>query len=232
MNPILSELLRTKAHIGKSRWNRELAEYIVGFRHDSLDTRKGQGSMYALFDLEKTSAALAQVLSFLTRCTRTGSPHILLVTQLPDTQFETQEQELPFDLSIIRDKWIGGMLTNWGHISESIVLYSQFRAYAQTRETLHFPVYQKYHKRFQGIHQTSTPRLPDVVIVTHPAHYEIALLEAKHLQIPVIAFVDTDVDPKILRQIDYIIPGNTQSPEFLLFCLNLFFTQRHTHHRA
>ena len=237
MNPILSELLRTKAHIGKSQWNREIAEYLVGFRNDqNIDSRskKGRSSLYAIFDLEKTSIAIANVLSFFKNlhCNAFAhrSPHILLVTKLPESTFQISKPIL----SVVQDKWIGGMLTNWKQISESILIYSQFRTkYGSFLEkhNIHFPVYQKYQKRFQGIvvpakipGENSSFRLPDVLIVTHPKEYEIAILEANHLKIPVIAFVDTDVDPKILSKIDYIIPGNIKSPEFLLFCLNLFFT--------
>lgn len=223
MNPILSELLRTKAHIGKSQWNREIAEYILGFRNDQSlgQSRKGK-PRYAIFDLEKTCIALANVLSFLKNLMR---PHILLVTKLPETQLQISTPTF----SVIQDKWIGGMLTNWKQISESILIYSQFRAKYGNFDAIHFPVYQKYQKRFQGIQtDNGSLRLPDILIVTHPKEYEIAILEANHLKIPVIAFVDTDVDPKILSKIDYIIPGNTKSPEFLLFCLNLFCTYKNT----
>ena len=200
MNPFLTELLKVKAHLGKSQWNREISEFLVGFR----------GGI-SVFDLEKTSVALSKVLHFLKKTPRS---HILVATRLPGFTHTPR-------FSCVKDKWVGGMLTNWKQISQSILIYSQFQEkYGEflNKHNIRFPVYQKYLKRFSGMN----PQLPGLLIVTHPKEYEIAVLEAHALKIPVIAFIDTDTDPALLKYVDYIIPG--RSPEFILFCLNMFAT--------
>lgn len=204
---LLHELLRTKAHIGGTHWNKDIAPYLVGFRGD-----------FALIDLEQTQKALSQVIGFLQN---TPKSHILLATKIPGFLIQSHENKA-FPLSVLQT-WIGGLLTNWKQISRSTSIYFEFRSrYGKIASNFHFPVYQKYHKRFRTLH----PQMPDILLVTHPCEFENAILEAHCMKIPVIAFVDTSVPSSLLSSIDYIIPGNIQSPEFLLLSLNLFGISR------
>lgn len=234
MNIIISELLKTKAHISSSKWNKEISKYLVGFRTENIPNSQNS-KVYAIFDLEKTYSALVKVFYFFKNI-KTKNPHIMLLTKIPGFHSNISSE---YRLSIIQDKWIGGLFTNWKQISESAFIYSQFREkYGNfvNQQNIHFPIYQKYHKTFRGLQFSRSiyqnfesfqeSGFPDLLIVTHPKDYEIALKEAHDLQIPIIAFVDSDLNPKIFSYINYIIPGNTKSPEFLLFCLNLLFSNK------
>jgi ribosomal protein S2 len=64
--------------------------------------------------------------------------------------------------------------------------------------------------------------LPDVIIITNPEKNIIVIQEALKYQIPIIGFVDSNTSNHCIESIQYVIPGNNQSTEFIYFCLNLF----------
>ena len=203
-------------------------------------------NQYAIFHLEKTITALQQVLQFLNNLSKEKkSCHILIISSggsqgsgklqfsfsqifsqvLLFQQKEENLQKFPI-LSFTQEKWVGGTLTNWKQITQSISIYSQFKDKFDlflTKHNIQFPIYQKYDKRYQGLHPLMTS-LPDVVIITNPEENEIALREAHLLKIPVIGFINSETHFKYIRHIDYLIPGNNQSSSFIYFCLNLFIT--------
>ena len=204
-------------------------------------------NQYAIFNLEKTIIALQQVLHFLKNLSqeKKSSCHILIISagssqgsgrfqlnlpQIFSQVFLSQQKEGNFQklplFSFTQEKWVGGTLTNWKQIIQSISIYSQFKDKFDlflTKHNIQFPIYQKYDKRYQGLHPLMTS-LPDVVIITNPEENEIALREAHLLKIPVIGFINSETDLKYIRHIDYVIPGNNKSSSFIYFCLNLFFT--------
>lgn len=138
----------------------------------------------------------------------------------------TTNENIPVIFSFTQDKWVGGTLTNWKQITQSISVYSQFKNRFDIflkKHNIQFPIYQKYDKRYQGLHELVFS-LPDVIIVTNPEENDIALKEANILKIPVIGFINSETHLNFVRNIDYPIPGNNKSPSFIYFCLNLFFT--------
>nr|YP_008802572.1 ribosomal protein S2 [Monomastix sp. OKE-1]AGZ90225.1 ribosomal protein S2 [Monomastix sp. OKE-1] len=126
-------------------------------------------------------------------------------------------------LSFVQEKWVGGMLTNWKQVSESLKIYSKFKYKFEDfleKHKLRFPLYEKYNKRYLGLKEISTS-LPDVIIITHPEDNDILIQEAFILKIPIIAFVNSDLPKNLLHSIQYPIPGNNASPYFIYFCLNM-----------
>jgi ribosomal protein S2 len=204
-------------------------------------------NQYALVNLEKTSIALQQVLHFLETLAhdKKDACHILLIStgnsqgsgkvqvnfpHMFSQVLSSQQKEGGFHtspkVSFTQDKWVGGTLTNWKQIVQSISIYSQFKDKFDlflTKHNIQFPMYQKYDKRYQGLHPMMSS-LPDVVIMTNPEENEIALREAHLLKIPVIGFVNSDTQLKYIRYIDYVIPGNNKSSSFIYLCLNLCIT--------
>jgi len=112
----------------------------------------------------------------------------------------------------VNQRWLGGMLTNFSTVKQSIERLKRLDAMVADgsiagytkKEILQFDKErQKLEKTLGGI--KGMARIPGVMFVVDPNNEEIAVSEAKKLGIPVVAIVDTNCDPD---QIDYIIPGN------------------------
>ena len=126
-------------------------------------------------------------------------------------------------LSFVQEKWVGGMLTNWKQVSNSLRIYSQFKFKFENflqKHKIHFPIFEKYNKRYLGLKEMGNT-LPNILIITNPEENEILLKEAFILKIPIIAFINSDIPKNLMHCIQYPIPGNNTSPHFLYFCLNL-----------
>ena len=239
MNQILTKLLSIKAHIGTKNWNKASAPFLLGFR------KSPRIDKYAIFNLEKTIIALNQVLHFFKKLNDSSklTPIHILIINTESSSTSAKQGSLQLNLSRIstisgefskknpiisftQEKWVGGTLTNWKQVQESILIYSQFKNRFNTflkKHKIQFPIYQKYDKRYQGLMEFVV-QLPDVIIMINPENNEIALKEAHILKIPVIAFTNNEIHSKIFQYIDYPIPGNNKSPSFVYFCLNLFTT--------
>jgi ribosomal protein S2 len=130
-----------------------------------------------------------------------------------------------FCLSLVDTRWVGGTLTNWKQVAESISVYSNFKKKYSNflfAQNIRLPIHQRNDKRYKYLEPISK-NLPDFIIVTNPEENHLALKEAKILKIPVIGFINSNLKPEIINLIDYGIPGNNKSPEFLSFCFHLFF---------
>lgn len=223
-------------------------------------------SLFAVFNLEKTLICLSQAVSFIHMLFKnsklknqhlqgsqnsgskgTFGPHILIVggkINNPSGSFHLDlfrifsglNLNIKPTLSFVQDKWVGGMLTNWKQVSESLRVYTQFKFKFENflqKHLIHFPIYEKYNKRYSGLTQIGTS-VPDLIIITNPEENEILIREAFILKIPVIAFTNSDLAKLLFAKIQYPIPGNNTSPQFVYFCLNILFTamQFFPHSRA
>ena len=140
----------------------------------------------------------------------------------------------------INEKWVGGTLTNWSQISQSYSLFGRFHLLFGKflkRRKIHLPLYEKAQRIYSGLLPQGTTKkvksfekfpsssqrmftdgLPDIILLINPEENQNVLHEANLLKIPVIALADSNTK---VSGIDYMIPGNIQSIEFLYWCLNL-----------
>jgi small subunit ribosomal protein S2 len=112
----------------------------------------------------------------------------------------------------VNHRWLGGMLTNFATISRSIARLKDFEAMKEDGTIKRFPKKEilmmekkaaKLERSLGGIKNMG--RLPDIVYVVDPRKEDIAVHEARKVQVPLLAIVDSNCDPTI---IDYPIPGN------------------------
>ena len=239
-SPFLTNFLMTKGHLGSHKWTKDMTDSLVGIRHGM-----------SVFDVEKTKIACSRMLNFLKlyQPKRRGFKKkldILFVNTSEPYQHLIKKVALFTGQRYIHEKWVGGTLTNWSQVSQSYSLFGRFHLlfgdFLKKRK-IHLPLYEKARRIYSGllpkgmsekkIKTTSLPRhlprklrssfettdgLPDILFLINPEENQNVLHEANLLKIPVIALADSNT--KSLG-IDYMIPGNVQSIEFVYWCLNL-----------
>ena len=198
----LLELLKSGAHFGHSasRWNPKMKPYIFG-----------EKSGIYIVDLEKTVAHLTRACQFIRETASQGVP-ILLVGTKPQAQEIIQSEAKRCGMYYVNHRWLGGMLTNFDTIRNSVRRYRSlilmredgtFEALTKKEVAELEKEISKLEKNLIGVAEMS--RLPGAMFVIDAKKEEIAIKEANRLGIPVVAIVDTDSDPD---RIQYPIPGN------------------------
>ena len=199
---LAQSLLEAGVHFGHQtkKWNPKMKQYIYGEKN----------GIY-IVDLEKTMALLKRVCNFIRDTASTGAP-ILLVGTKPQAQPVIEEEAKRCGMYWVNHRWLGGMLTNFATIRNSVRRYKQL---IQMREDGTFEVLKKkevsvlekeitkLEKNLIGV--ASMEKLPGALFVIDAKNEEIAIKEANRLGIPVVAIVDTDSDPDLVQ---YPIPGN------------------------
>ena len=199
----IEELLEAGVHFGHNvrRWNPKMEEYIFGVRNN-----------IHIFDLRITAEAISNALLKLHE-TVTKSGKILFVgTKKQCAEIVKELASLNNDF-YVNKRWLGGTLTNWKTISNSIdrlnTLESNlndpaFSNSISKKELLQLTrEKEKLHLNLGGIKDLNGK--PDLIVIFDVIKDKLAVLEAKKLNIPIIGIVDTNADPEL---IDYIIPGN------------------------
>lgn len=155
--------------------------------------------------------------------------HILVINTNPNfsnliNTFALKTANLRDSFSFCNSKWVGGTLTNWNQISKSIktfIKFSQRFGLFITQNNIHFPRYKKLKKSFQNFIPKPSSQVklkkPDILFITNPNDNQIVLLEARQLNIPVIALTDTNSN---LSFITYPIPVNNNS----IFIIHFYFS--------
>jgi small subunit ribosomal protein S2 len=137
---------------------------------------------------------------------------MLFVGTKKQAQDSVSEEAQRCGMFYVNDRWLGGMLTNFATVKQSIdrlkrldamVADGTIEAYTKKEALQLEKDRQKLEKTLGGIKGMN--RVPGVLFVVDPKNEEIAVSEAKKLGIPVVAIVDTNCDPD---SIDYVIPGN------------------------
>ncbi len=199
---LVQSLLEAGVHFGHQtkKWNPKMKPYIYG-----------EKSGIYIIDLEKTMIALTRACNFIREVAASGAP-ILFVGTKPQAQPVVQDEAKRCGMFYVSHRWLGGMLTNYSTIKNSVRRYKQL---IQMRDDGTFEALKKkevadleqeitrLQKNLSGI--VDMEKLPGVLFVIDAKHEDIAVKEANRLGIPVIAIVDTDSDPD---RIDYPIPGN------------------------
>lgn len=159
-------------------------------------------------------------------CTTRLQENSLSKTKKENHQFRnlvTSSKNYSTKLSYSSYKWVGGTLTNWKQVSKSILTFAKFSERCEKfliQNNIDFPRYNKIKKSFQGL-VTSKGFLafhekPDLVFIMNPNENKNIIAEANRLDIPVIAFVESNTN---LNGISYPIPTNNYSINFVYYSM-------------
>ena len=199
---IIKELLEAGVHFGhpKKRWNPKMKPYIFGLK-----------SGIYIIDLEKTAVLLLKACEFIRDITSTGGS-VLFVGTKRQVQDMIEEEAKRCGMFYVNNRWLGGTLTNFETVRKSI---SRLKDIQKLKEEGKYSLLTKKEqasldkelgkllRNLGGI--VDMERLPETVFVIDPKREEIAVREAKKLNIPVAGIIDTNCDPDLL---EYLIPGN------------------------
>lgn len=198
----MRDMLKAGVHFGHQTryWNPKMKPFIFGARNK-----------IHIINLEQTVPMFNESLSFLQH-TAANNGKILFVGTKRAAAETIKESALSCNQYFVNHRWLGGMLTNWKTVRQSIKRLKDLEAQSQdgtfdkltkkealmsTREM------EKLEKSLGGIKNMGG--LPDVLFVIDADHEHIAIKEANNLGIPVVSVVDTNSNPD---GVDYVIPGN------------------------
>lgn len=198
----MKQLLEAGVHFGHQtrRWNPKMAKYIFTERN----------GIY-IIDLQKTVRKIDEAYAFIRSVAEEGKS-VLFVGTKKQAQESVREQAEKAGMFYVNERWLGGMMTNFGTIRKSINRLKELEGMEEdgTFEVLTKKEVQmlrrekdKLEKALGGIKEMN--KLPGALFVIDPRKEHIAVAEARKLNIPVVAIVDTNCDPD---EIDYVIPGN------------------------
>ena len=211
-NITIQQLLEAGVHLGHKtlRWNPKMKKYIFGKR-DSIH----------IIDLTQTleliNVALEKVYN-----TVINSGKILFISTKKQASESISQLAKDTDQYFVNYRWLGGMLTNWGTISNSIKklnkintdLTAENRGFTK-KELLKMSVQRdKLERSLGGI--VEMKKIPDLVFIIDTNYESLAIKESIKLGIPIIAILDTNSDPD---GIDFPIPGNDDARRSIdLYC--------------
>lgn len=207
------DLLKAGVHFGhlKRKWNPAMAPYI-------FDEHKG----IHIIDLNKTIAHLDNACAAVKQIAKSGKK-ILFVATKKQAKEILAEQVGAVNMPFVTERWTGGMLTNFATTRKSIRKMTSIDKMKTdgTWETLNkrerlFKTRQrdKMNKNFGSI--ADMTRLPAAIFIVDVMKEDIALAEAVRLNIPTIAMVDTNSDP---RKVDFPIPANDDATKSISLIL-------------
>ena len=198
----MKQLLEAGVHFGHQtrRWNPKMAPYIFTERN----------GIY-IIDLQKTVRKLEEAYMFVRDLSAKGES-VLFVGTKKQAQDSIREEAERSGAFYVNARWLGGMLTNFRTIRGRITRLSQLKAMAEDgtfdmlpkKEVMkHLGEIAKLEKYLGGV--VEMKKLPGALFVVDPRKERNAINEARKLNIPIVAIVDTNCDPD---EIDYVIPGN------------------------
>lgn len=198
----MRDMLKAGVHFGHQTryWNPKMKPYIFGARNK-----------IHIVNLEKTLPLLNDALAYVNKLASNNNK-ILFVGTKRAAQKIVREEADRCGMPYVNHRWLGGMLTNWKTIRQSIKRYRDLEAQFNDgtldkltkKEALERKrEMDKLERSIGGIKDMGG--LPDALFVIDVDHEDIAVKEARKLGVPVIAVVDTNSDPD---DVDYIIPGN------------------------
>ncbi len=208
----MRKLLEAGVHFGhqKHRWNPKMAPYIFGERNG-----------VHIIDLSQTVPALTRALQTVREIVA-GGGRVLFVGTKRQASNVVAESAKRCGQYYVNHRWLGGMLTNWATVSQSIKRLKQFDAKLADanigltkKETLQLTRQRdKLELTLGGIRDMGG--LPDIIFAVDTIRDEIAIAEANRLNIPVVAVLDTNSKPE---GVDFPIPGNDDATRAIrLYC--------------
>ncbi len=198
----MKQLLEAGVHFGHQtrRWNPKMAEFIFTERN----------GIY-IIDLQKTVKKVEEAYNFIKKVTESGKS-VLFVGTKKQAQESIEVEATRCDMFYVNQRWLGGMLTNFKTIKKRIDRLNELEKMEEDGVFSVLPKKEviglraekeKLEKNLKGI--KSMNELPGAIFIVDPRKERIAIQEAKILEIPVVAIVDTNCDPE---EVDYPIPGN------------------------
>ena len=198
----MKQLLECGVHFGHQtrRWNPKMKPFIFTERN----------GIY-IIDLQKTVKGLEKAYDFVREISKSGGS-LLFVGTNRQAQDPIRDEALKAGQYYINQRWLGGLLTNFTTIRKRVARMGEIQAmdedgsiarYPKKEQTQMHKELAKLEKYLSGIKNMKA--MPDALFVIDPRRETIAVTEARKLNIPVIAIVDTNCDPDL---IDYPIPGN------------------------
>ena len=198
----MKQLLEAGVHFGHQtrRWNPKMAEYIFTERN----------GIY-IIDLQKTVKKIEEAYDFIRSVAQEGG-EILFVGTKKQAQETIKEEAIRVGMHYVDARWLGGMLTNFKTIKKRIERLSQLHKMEEDGTFDLLPKkeviglkgeMEKLEKYLGGIKEMK--KAPAAIFIVDPRKERIAIAEAKKLNIPIVAIVDTNCDPE---DVDYVIPGN------------------------
>lgn len=196
------ELMEAGVHFGHltRKWNPKMAEYIFM-----------ENNGIHLIDLNKTMKCLDEATFALKNIVRSGRK-IMFVATKKQAKDIAKAQAIKLNMPFVTERWLGGMLTNFATIRKSLKKLAQidkmlkdetFENLAKRERLMIGREKAKLEKLLGGIADLN--RLPSALFVVDVKREHIAVAEARKLNIPVFAMVDTNSDP---TDIDFPIPAN------------------------
>jgi len=201
-NVTMREMLEAGIHFGHQTrfWNPKMAPYIFGHRNK-----------IHIINLESSLPLYNDAMNFLGKLAANRG-RVLFVGTKRQARDIVREQAERAGMPYVNHRWLGGMLTNFRTVKQSIKRLNDLDRMDQDgtldrlskkEALLRRRELEKLQRSLGGIKDMPAP--PDALFVIDSGHEKIAIAEARTLGIPVVAVVDTNNDP---RGIDYVIPGN------------------------
>ncbi len=201
-NVTVKDMLQAGLHFGHQtrRWNPKMKPYIYGPRN----------GIY-IVNLDLTKRLFDKACDFISNEVKDGGS-ILFVGTKRQAQSIINEEAKRCDMFYVDHRWLGGMLTNFQTIKNSIERLKSIESMQADGSINRFPKKEillmekeriKLERNVGGIKDMR--KLPSVIFVVDPRKESIAISEATKLNIPVVAITDTNCDPD---NVDFVIPGN------------------------
>ena len=198
----MKQLLEAGVHFGHQtrKWNPKMKKYIFAARHD-----------IHIIDLEMTAKLIEEAYSFVVEQVKAGKS-VLFVGTKKQAQDAIKEEAERCGMYYVNSRWLGGCLTNFKTIRGRIDYLEKLERMEASGEFDLLPKKEvlglkkemaKLTENLGGI--KNMKGMPGVMFVVDPHNEDIAVTEARKLNIPIVAITDTNCDPDV---IDYVIPGN------------------------
>ncbi|HZX10097.1 MAG TPA: 30S ribosomal protein S2 [Acidobacteriota bacterium] len=198
----MKELLEAGVHFGHQtrRWNPKMEDYIFCQRN----------GIY-IVDLQKTIKIFKEALDFISNVVEEGK-EVLFVGTKKQAQDIIKEYAEKCEVNYVNQRWLGGLLTNFDQVrqsAEKLVELEEMKEdgrwdlLLKKEQSKLDKIYKKLQKNIGGV--KNMKELPGAIFIVDSIKEEIAVAEARKINIPIIAIVDTNGDPD---NIDFPIPGN------------------------
>lgn len=198
----LEQLLAAGCHFGHQsrRWNPTMAKYIYTTR-DNVH----------IFDLAQTLDGLNKGVEFLKGIKAQGG-QILFVGTKRQAKAIVKQTAIDLHSPYVVERWLGGMLTNFGQVQKSVRKLRDLTAQRTSGELKKYTKYEqlqidreidRLNHLFGGLLEME--KLPAALFVVDTHQEEVAVREARRMGIPVVGMVDTNAEPEL---VDYVIPTN------------------------
>jgi small subunit ribosomal protein S2 len=208
----MRQLLEAGVHFGHQthRWNPKMKPYIFGDRNN-----------IHIIDLAQTVPLLSRALQVVSDTVARGGRVLFVGTKRQASELIADSAKRSAQY-YVNSRWLGGMMTNWKTISNSIarlrkldeILNSEQSGYSKKERLNLEREREKLDKALGGIRDMGGT--PDLMFIIDTNKEKIAIDEAKRLGIPVVAIIDSNCDPDL---IDYPIPGNDDASRAIaLYC--------------